>query len=633
MADYPRLLSLDEETEERLKSYLDDELTRHYMERDKWVQNIINWQRDYWAEPSQKQRTFPFLGASNIMIPLSAIAVEAIQAREMTTIFALDQFVSARAKNADWENVAHPVEAMLDHELLTKMKIYWPVNDMALEKNKFGTCMGKSGYEKIVKTAIREIGDQEQEFDVIIKDGPTVDYVPITRFLMPLGSQDPQRAPWCGEEHDWTPFEVKGYEDSGMFREGTMEKLKAWVSNSNVTSQGEKKAQHAQEKLEDREAMWPKSLNFVEMWLTFNVDQGDRDHEIIAIYHRESRYLPAVRYNYHHDLHRPYRRGVYFPVEGRWPGIGICKQNEQFQKEITTQHRQRLDNATLANMRMIVINKLSGYGPNEPVFPGKIWFVDDMSHINTIQLGEVYQSAFANEQATLIYSQQRTHVSDITLGMGQTGTPGTATSDLARIQEGAKISDFTFKNFKQFLNELIIDVAVNIQQFGPRSKLYYEQVENGKLVEQFFSLSPELIRDGLVIELTSAGQQQNKIIDRQDWIQISALLEKYYRGLVEMAQVLQSPELIQSVVKKGMTAITEAMRQILESYDRRNINRIIMSELLAGVENGTPSGPQALPLPGANNRIASPGSSPGMDQLIAAIQGNGGSSVPPIGRV
>jgi hypothetical protein len=73
----------------------------------------------------------------------------------------------------------------------------------------------------------------------------------------------------------------------------------------------------------------------------------------------------------------------------------------------------------LANTRMIKINKLAGYGPKEPIFPGKMWFVDDITHIDVMQLGEVYTSAFNQEQSTLMYSQQRTNVNDRSMGMPQ----------------------------------------------------------------------------------------------------------------------------------------------------------------------------------------------------------------------
>lgn len=640
MAEYPRQLNLDPDTQRRLVSYIETELLNHYMERNPWMDRLLSWQKDYWAEPTTKRATFPFTGASTIVIPLTAVAVEAVHARTMTTLFALNQMVSATARSATWEDYARPVERFLDQELLQEMKIRRKLDSSVLEIEKFGTGIGKVGYERVVKSAVRKIGDVEQEFPVTIRDGAVMDSVASGRFLMPLSATDPQTAPWCGEEHAKSPYEVLCMEDNGFFYPGTFEVIKKWVATSSQTATGvERKFLQAQESLESRKAVWPNLIDWVELWLSFIVDGSTIPKEIVVHYHRPSQYLMSCRYNWHDDLHRPYRVGVYFPVEHRWMGIGICKQNEQFQKEVTTQHRQRLDNATLANMRMIKISKLSGYKAGEPIFPGKMWFLDDMSHVDTLQLGEVYNSAFNNEQATLMYSQQRTGVNDVVLGQPQVGTPGTATGDLARIQEGAKKFDYAYQNIKEFVQELIVDTACIIQQYGPRRIEYFDVAEGGRMVQQFFNMPVEYIRHGLLIELRAAGQQQNKVLDRQNWQVVATLIQQYYLGMLQLAQ-LGRQDLVQYITDKGLIAGTEAMRQLLETFDIRNVDRIILSEILKqplpglggqGVNGGGIS--PGTTQPGGNGGPAGAGQAPGMEQLAALVQALGGGGSPGNGRL
>jgi hypothetical protein len=105
---YPREIYLDEYTEERLRSYLDEELTNHYGERGNYIDDLLRAQASYWAEPDRAEVLFPFRGASNIVIPLNAIAVEAIHARTMTTLFGIPQFVSVKATDPDWQNISRP---------------------------------------------------------------------------------------------------------------------------------------------------------------------------------------------------------------------------------------------------------------------------------------------------------------------------------------------------------------------------------------------------------------------------------------------------------------------------------------------------------------------------------------------
>lgn len=646
---YPRELILDEATEKKLISYLVDELYNHFAERGEHVQDLMRWQKDYWAKPSTQRATFPFHGAATLVVPLNAIAVEATHSRNMTTRFALAQLVSAHAVSPDWDDASVPFESFFNRELLDVMKVRKSFGDCGLECAKYGTQIGKVSYEKMVRTSVRQIGDREEEYDVVLHDGAEFDSVPDARFLMPHESRDPQTARWCGEEHSETPYHVMMLESGGMFRPGTIvdgpnwehdtaqiSKLHSWINrtmNQSSPLMGNR-FERQQERLENTEAQFPKRIDWVEIYLPWDTDGSGRLKEIVVHFHQDSQTIMSCRYNWHSDLRRPYRVGQHFPVEHRWRGIGICKMNEQFQKEVTVQHRQRIDNGTLANMRMIKISKLSGYGPKEPVFPGKMWFLDDMSHIDTFQMGEIYPSSFSNEQATLIYHQQRSGVNELNLGMPQAGTPGTATSDLARIQEGNKKHDFIYENYTEFTQEIITDIADIIHQFGPRQVEYLDNAENGDKVKKLLQMPQSSIRDGLLIKLRVSTQQQNRILDRQNWIQLAPLIQQYYAGMLELAMQGGLKQLEQMIVLKGLAAGTEALRQILESYDIRNIDRIVVKEIEDMVKNGLRSAGD-----NQNGQGQSPtsGEVPGMDSLAKAFprvgeNGNGVSNRVPVGR-
>lgn len=628
---YPRLVYLDKDTEERLISYIDSELTNHYAERGTYLDDLIRWQKDYWAKPSKERQTFPFVGAANIVIPLTAIAVEAVHARVMTMLFGLPEFVDTQSLHPEFDEVQAPLRRYLDKEFKNGMQIRAKLQDPLLEIIKFGTGNAKIGYEKVVKYALQEVSGQEVEVPVITKQGCTLDGVSESRFLMPFNSQDPQNSAWCGEEHSKTPYEVKQLCEAGFFYEEFYDELSQFITQSTVSQDRTRDFQNSQEQLENRQPVWPQFVDFTELSLAFNVDDNKegKEHEIVVHYHRNMRRLMAVRYNNHFDLHRPYRTGRYFPVEYRRNGIGICKQNEQFIREITTQHRQRLDNATLANMRMFKISKLSGYGPNEEIFPGKLWFLDQMDHLEAFQAGEIYPSAYNNEQASLQYSQQRTGINETLLGMPQVGTPGTATSDLARIQEGNKKIDFTYQNIKEFVDALILDAACCIQQYGPRYIEFYDNPQGGQAVRQFFSMPERLIRDSMLISIKSSGQQSNKIIDRQNWTQVAALINQYYVALVQIAQMSGQQQLMQIILMNALTASTEAMKQILETFDVRNIDKIIVKVLDIAAQTANQNGSQSTGVTSngnsTNQGIVSPFGGAGVAQLIPQLAGNGGA--------
>lgn len=622
MPDYPRLLNLDETTEQRLISYLESELLLHNGERQSHLDRIVEEQKDYWAEPSTENVTFPFSGAAVVIIPLQAITIEATHSRTMTTLFALNQFVTVRSKHQSYDDITRPLERALDHILLRDIDIYRPLSDCILELEKHGTGIARVGFKKIVRTAIRDIEQEdgsieEEEFDVVTKNGPTVDSIPQGRFLMPYYYQDVESSPWVGEELAASYSEIRTMEDSGLFADGTFEKI---YGHANLRTNPVESNQRELEGKTPVESGVTENTptEWVRIWLSFDVartkelirEYGEsavvvpkgEDREIVVEYHPASRTLMGVRYNWHSDLRRPYYKGVYFPVEHRWDGIGICKQLNQFQREITTQHRQRLDNATLANVRMIKVNKFSGYGPDEPIFPGKMWFLDRMDDVDTFQLGEIYPSSYSNEHQTLQYAQQRSGVNELNLGMPQVGTPGTATAELSRVQESNKKFDFVYGNIRRFVSEIVVDVASQLQQFGPKEVSYLQEAEGGALITKFLELPSHLIREGIIVDIGAAGQKENKLLDRQNWQQILQQLNMYYTQTLTLAQQTQDQEKIALITQNAYTGATEAMRQILESFDIKNIDRLIVEEFLRppnetqqlGLGAGAPPQPPAI---------------------------------------
>lgn len=599
-SSYPRLLNLDIEVEEALKIYLDQEITQHEAERGPWLQDIIGWQRDYWAKPLPNEEANK-RGYATLVIPVSAIAVEAVHARHYTQLFGSKQLVSVRAKSNDYDSAAQPFENFLESELKYSAKFKENFESCALEFTKLGTGVARAEWQEEVKYGITRVGDREEEFPVYTKRGPGIFTVPISRFVMPLNELDAQIARWCGEVQVFTQVPLYNAEVSGLFYQGTYKKICDYLSVAGMFDP----YQDSQQTIENRKPAFPDDLEIWCMWLAYDVGMIGRPYEIQVYYHPKSRTICAARYNWNKDLRRPYRMRPYFKVENRWTGIGICKMNEQFQAEITTQHRQRIDNATLANMRMMKISRLSGYGPNEPIFPGKIWYLNDMAHIEPIEMGEIYPSSYNNENSTLLYSQQRTGVNEVNLGMPSIGTPGTATGDLARVQEGKRRFDYSYGNLKALVTDLTLDVTRLIHQYGPSQMSYFDKVDGGQeVMNLLMNSTAEDLTAGLLIEIVTAGEQDNDIVLRQNWTQIAGLLVQYYTSMLQLAMQTGDQKLAGMITQRAMSSATEAMKQILESYDIRNADRMIIPELLKNVTaptNSISGGPESA---GGVNPIA-----------------------------
>jgi hypothetical protein len=147
---WPRMLVLDEETKSRLVEYLDYEIIACWQERDILVEDWIQWQKDYWAKPAQAVKNFPFRRAANIVIPMTAIAVEAVVARMLNTLFSVEPFWSIRPKSVEWVKAAPQTERWLQTEVENpnSLDLYRFCQETLLELVKLGTGVGKSGFER-----------------------------------------------------------------------------------------------------------------------------------------------------------------------------------------------------------------------------------------------------------------------------------------------------------------------------------------------------------------------------------------------------------------------------------------------------------------------------------------------------
>jgi hypothetical protein len=566
---WPRMLNLDEETRERLSRYLDDEIQHCLSEREMLVADWERWQADYWATP-KGVKNFPFERAANIIIPLTAIAVEAIYSRLLNTIFSVKPFWSIRPKALPWVDVAPQVEKWLQTEVENEssLNIYAFASNALMEFVKLGTAVSKSGYEREVKKSLRQLANgREEEVWTESKNGAVVYYVPLANFLMRLSENDPQSAPWAGEEHEFSWSQLKRMALSGRMDPKELEKLKAYWATSRVVESGS--GMQYQQKLDEHihtEPMWNDKFPVKEIWLSFDVDGDNIDEEIVVDYHKPSKTFLSIRYNWYADLRRPYRVGQFIPVEGRWVGIGIGKQNEQFQEEVTTIHRQRLDNATLANMRMLKVKRGLGYGADEPIFPGKMWFVNDYRDVEPFQMSEVYPSSYSNEQTAQFYSDKRTGVNDVMLGVPQQGTPGTATDMLTRLAEGNKKFDMVLRNVRRWFSYIGQDVLANFQQFGAQERHWLILGDKGIYVEQMLRMPAQLVMQGAIVELTVTDSITNRQVEQQQWMGLFQIITQYYQQVITLSQLIQNPQITLTLAQRALSASDFAARRLFESF-------------------------------------------------------------------
>jgi hypothetical protein len=214
---------------------------------------------------------------------------------------------------------------------------------------------------------------------------------------------------------------------------------------------------------------------------------------------------------------------------------------------------------------------------DEPIFPGKKWIVEEMTDIEPMFIGDVKASAYNNENQVVIYSQQRTGVNELTLGMPNVGTPGTASDSLARVQESNRKFDYYYNNKKEFVNRVIRRASLSIIKHGFSQKDIFEFIPNSSETELFLRMGVEKLSNQLLFNIQLAGAKNNKILDRQTYSQLTGMVTQYWTQYMALAQGLQDPALVQEITKKALTAADKIMLEILNSFDVPNPEKLIFN--------------------------------------------------------
>jgi len=601
-----RQLDVDPEILAKLTSYLTSELQNHRAERgaleDRWNREL----QDFWAEPSDSSPELPVTGFASIIVPLTAIAVEAVHARDMGQLFGLKELITVDVTQEN-QNVKQGLEQFFNHEFLNTLAFRSKVESPLLQMTKNGTGIMTVGYREVKTNVVLTADGTEIKVPVYREKGTTIDGVDITDFLMPFYATEVDQAPWVGHRFRISEYTLKQMVAASQLAPDAYEKLNGYYIGVTLT---QNKVEVEVQELTDTVPIYPSEIQLARILLDFDVDGNDEESSIEVIFHEDSQQIISLTY---HDQ-RDYEKGVYIPMEYRWFGYGIAKQNNQFQEEVTAQHRQRLDNATIANMAMFKVKKTASWiKDDEPIFPGKKWFVEDMEDIQPMFIGDVKASAYNNENQVVIYSQQRTGVNELTLGMPNIGTPGTASDSLARVQESNRKFDYTYNNKKDFLNRVVWRAAQNIIKYGPADRQVFSILPAGSEVELYLR-DIERLKNKLFFNIQLAGAKNNKVLDRNTYTQLAGMQTQYWTQVLGLAQQLQDPTLIQDMTRAALRAADQINLEILRAFDVPNPEKLIFNfdayrptQIPPSVQPQAPAAPQganAAPAGGITSVLA-----------------------------
>jgi hypothetical protein len=669
--------------EARAVEYLDNELTEALRTRDALVSTWIRWLTQYRPSSGRGRTSFPFEGAPDFVLPLTAIDVDQLVASFVQSIHAPENLWTTKALNERWVDVAKPVQDALQWTDANILKMA-EVNERAfLEMTKLGTCIYKTGwhYEKRPVWTYDDAGRAVK--GDLLRSVPFVDHIPLADFVVPpyaynIQSDQQAGAPWVAER-------LRIPRDKFLAMAGTVSPFLPAIDKQTAEfivhfeEQGPPEVdEHIQRSEYDRRTIL-RPLDFdtddtpadtsggqgastryireIELWeiharvaTRSAVDLDD----VILWYHQPTRRIVRAVYNYFHHGARPYDVIRYFPGDGFY-GIGVCEQKEVFQTMASDLFNFNWANVLLANSRMVVAKAGANISPGEPFYPNKVWITDDDvgKSFGVFPMADIYPSLPQLQGMIQTLGERRTGIGDLQLGNMQTLPSRTpATTSLALMQEGKRRPDLTVKAIRRTLGTVGLRTLQNMQQFltrptpaGPDSQ-YLLQVlmsslgaPEGQLFGGTLSLPTENAEFGLGVSLTATSMSANKETERQGYLGLIQLAASLYPQFLQAAQFAMqgAGTPVGDIALQSMMGLQELFKRTLEQYDIRNPEEILPLDdqapqqlEMAGLQQQAAAAlgggqPGAVP---AGPGQAPSGGAPALDQFSQLAELLGGARTP-----
>lgn len=626
MPDLYAPIRLSEQRATELRVYISQEIEAVRLGRESMEREWEQAHEDYEADAPASPRNFPFEGACKIVVPTIATTVDAIFARVMNTIFALKPLWTVQALSDRWAKHAKPTENFLEWAQTHVLHMYdvsWP---WLFETTKMGTGFIKMPYVNDVRRELTYMPDGSLDYDNVIRHmGPKPEYVAVQDMYLPDGDWDVQTAPWVGNKFRLTKGQLLSRKGA-PYSYDNIDKIQPISQKDSIRQR--------RDQLEGFERTTVYELyELYELWMDWDVNGDGVDEPIVVTWDDEGQQVLRVINNYYLAGYRPYHKATFMQREGRAYGVGIARMLRQIAEGITTQFRQFIDNATLANVRIWKGKRGSGLRKDMKLYPGKLILLNDTTDLVPEAMGEIYSSQLNVLGSLREAGERRTGLSDVHLGIESPRVVNRmpATNMLSILQEGSRRFDLTIRDIRHAMAQVGEATLQLYQQFHPVGVPFNLLGEEGRLVEEIWSVPREPFHGQLSVAVTATSQASNRELEKQSLQQLMGILEGYYTKMMELSVLMANPQVpgeSKELAVQISDAAGEAVRRLLQAYSVPdpgtfvpNVSQLLRRQQTQGVmPNGGQGGAAGGPVRGGAGAS-------GVAQLLLGASMGGGAGM------
>lgn len=515
--------------------------------------------RQYDAVPRTPFRNTPIENASNVEIPLGAIAVDSIYAQMIDLIYTISQPITIRHKHKDFVQRAKAMQAWVDllvHEINLRP---------ASEHSIFDTAQLGTGfyYTPFVESFVKN------KTHKVVRRGPQIISMLPDDVLM-----------WGGvfnDVQDCRGLSLRFYLTLDDLH--TAAKHRKWdITHAKPCAAGDWIRQR-RERLSRVNGDLQRNNDIYEVhdiYVRYDIDEDGYDEDLLVNFDATSQCSLRLRYAPYDE--RPVSKMCY-QIRSHMPyGIGVMEMISPLQNVTTDLHNHQVDNVAMANMRMFKSRYGAVKGGTINIWSGRNLEMANPEDLMEMKLSDIYPSLERTQGQVTQLAERRTGANELTQPnqnqtFGNRTPAATATSLLQQANRRfTPAFDAVRLGTAGAVRQAILRVAERIRA----GDLDYEQhllrtLGETNAAQVIDCLKDEFFDHSIGIHVTASSNAINKDADRQNAVTLANLLAPYYEKMLQLVTTVSNPMAppeVRSTALKIAAATSELIDRIIRTFEQ-----------------------------------------------------------------
>jgi len=566
------------DTDKEIVSYIDGQIEWLEQTHSKLHKsNIPKWRKLYLGIPAEETKSFPWPNAANTIVQVVGETVDTIVARVLGLQYAthplfIFQNYAKRLDSDAAEDERRILEDFMDIVGYEPTELdLWPIESLwYTDAARLGTSFVKAAWEHRIE--VSSVGYTESKgklkgTESTIYRGPRVHNLRHEDVLITPDAPSVPDAEFVCHIRSLRRKALEERKFTGGYDGAAVDEILKSPDRERPRPEAAKEMSDAGLEVRgpyDATAEWDIYECYFKWW------HNKRCYRIISSYHKRTKKMLRQVFNFLPSNETPIIRArLGYRTTGMY-GHGFAELLERYQEELSTVHNQRLDNATIANTRMLRVSpRAITLDSNIEIYPSAL-LRGEKDDLESIAIGDVYESAFENEQVTLAHAQSRAGISPAISGEGSGSVSKkggySSAGTLAVMQESNSRVNLEVSDFRHAHVQLGSLLTALYGKFGTGGKEKMFGIDSDKLEAAFKEFNEHRLR----LPIRAATASLNRELDKQSDMLLSGMMQRHYTAIAQLLQAVNSPltpPAVGDYMNKVVRAMDRLMKRILKDFN------------------------------------------------------------------